>query len=80
MWVSGIIKSFYKNKDDKFNPKKYRPITIVSCIRTLFTAVLNVKLAEFSDEILLINESHCGFRSGYSTTDYMFVLQSFLKF
>ena len=80
MWVSGIIKPFYKNKDDKCNPKNYRPITIVSCIRKLFTAFLNVKLSEFSDEIILINESHCGFRSGYSTTDCMFVLQSFLKF
>ena len=31
-------------------------------------------LNEFSDEMLLINENQCGFRSGYSTTDCMFVL------
>jgi hypothetical protein len=30
IWVSGTIKPFYKNKGDKFNPKNYRPITIVS--------------------------------------------------
>ena len=53
MWVSGTIKPFYKNKGDKFNPKNYRPtcITIVSCFGKLFTAVLNARLSEFSDEI-----------------------------
>jgi hypothetical protein len=61
MWVSGTIKPFYKNKGDKFNPKNYRPITIVSCFGKLFTAVLNARLSEFSDEILLINENQCGF-------------------
>jgi len=51
MWVSGTIKPLYKNKSDKFNPKNYRPITIVSCFEKLFTAVLNARLSEFSDEI-----------------------------
>ena len=77
MWVSGTIKPFYKNKGDKLNPKKYRPITIVSCFGKLFTAVLDARLSEFSDEMLLINENQCGFRSGNSTTDCMFVLHSF---
>jgi hypothetical protein len=51
IWVSGTIKPFYKNKGDKFNPKNYRPITIVSCLGKLFTAVLNASLSEFSDEM-----------------------------
>jgi hypothetical protein len=55
--MSGTIKPFYKNKGDKFNPKNYRPIAIVSCFGKLFTAVLNARLSEFSDEMLLINES-----------------------
>jgi hypothetical protein len=79
MWVSGTIEPFYKNKGDKFNPKNYRPIAIVSCFGKLFTAVLNARLSEFSDEMLLIDENQCGFRSGYSTTDCMFVLHSFFK-
>ena len=70
----GTIKPFYKYKGDKFNPKNYRPITIGSCFGKLFTAVLNARLSEFSDEMLLIIENQCGFRSGYSTTDCMFVL------
>jgi hypothetical protein len=37
-------------------------------------SVLNSRLSEFSYEMLLIIENQCGFRSGYSTTDCMFVL------
>ena len=44
MWVLGTMKTFYKNKGDTFNPKNYRPITIVSCFGKLFTAVLNARL------------------------------------
>jgi hypothetical protein len=38
MWVSGTIKPLYKNKGDKFNPNKYRPITIVSCFGKLYSS------------------------------------------
>jgi hypothetical protein len=65
--------------NNELNSKKYRPITIVSCFGKLFTAVLNARLSEFSDEILLINENQCRFRSGYSTTDWMFVLHYFFE-
>ncbi|XP_063436376.1 uncharacterized protein LOC134717812 [Mytilus trossulus] len=39
-WVIGTIKTFYKNKGNKFDPKNYRPITIVSCVGKLFTSIL----------------------------------------
>ena len=48
-------------------------------LKSIFTAVLNARLSEFSDEILLINENQCGFRSGYSITDCMFVLHSIFE-
>jgi hypothetical protein len=44
-----------------------------------FPLVGNARLSEFSDEMLLINENQCRFRSGYSTTDCMFVLHSFFE-
>jgi hypothetical protein len=47
-WLIGMIKPIYKNKGDKFDPKNYRPITIVSCLGKLFTAILNERLTEFS--------------------------------
>ena len=47
-WLIGMIKPIYKNKGDKFDPKNFRPITIVSCLGKLFTAILNERLTEFS--------------------------------
>jgi hypothetical protein len=49
-WLIGMIKPIYKNKGDKFDPKNYRPITIVSCLGKLFTAILNethLKISSF---------------------------------
>jgi hypothetical protein len=40
-WLMGNIKPIYKNKGDKMDPKNYRPITILSCLGKLFTAVLS---------------------------------------
>ena len=63
----------------KFDPKNYRPITIVSCLGKLFTAIPNERLNEFSESFSGISETQSGFRQGYSTSDNMFTLQSFLE-
>ena len=67
---------YIKNKGDPKNVNNYRPITILSCLGKLFTAVLNSRLTDFlnSNETLL--ENQVGFRKGYETTDHIFVLQS----
>ena len=43
-WLIGMIKPIYKNKGYTFDPKIYRPITIVSFLGKLFTAILNERL------------------------------------
>jgi hypothetical protein len=56
---------------------------LVSCFGKLFTSNLCNRLTDFSDEILLLSESQCVFRKGYSTIDCIFVLNLFfdiLKF
>ena len=63
-WLIGNIKPFFKNKGDKMDPKNYRPITILSCLGKLFTAILSERLTKFSDEFLILNENQCGFRKG----------------
>ena len=78
-WLIGMIKPIYKNKGDKFDPKNYRPITIVSCLGKLFTAILNERLTEFSESFFVLSENQSGFRKGYSTLDNMFTLQSFFE-
>lgn len=69
----------YKQKGSCQDPKNFRPITIVSCLGKLFTAVLTERLSKFSDEFLIINENQCGFRKDYSTTDNLFTLYAFFE-
>jgi hypothetical protein len=56
-WLMGNIKPIYKNKGDKMDPKNYRPITILSCLGKLFTAVLHERLTQYSDDFFLLNEN-----------------------
>ena len=78
-WLIGMIKPNYKNKGDKFDPKNYRPITIVSCFGKFFNAILNGRLNEFSESLSVLSENQSGFRQGYSTSDNTFTIQSFFE-
>jgi site-specific DNA-cytosine methylase len=49
-----IIKPIYKNKGDQMDPKNYKPITILSCLGKLFTAVLSERLTKYSDDFLFV--------------------------
>ena len=53
-WSEGIILPIYKNKGSVSEPSSYRPITLVSCLGKTFTAILNNRLSQLSDEIELI--------------------------
>ena len=79
IWLIGNIKPIYKNKGNPFDPKNFRPITILSCLGKLFTAVLSERLCQFSDDSSLLNENQFGFRKSYSTTDSIFTLFSFFE-
>ena len=78
-WLEGKIRPIYKNKGDKSDPENYRPITILSCLSKLFTAVLNNRLTKFLDTYELLNENQAGFRKGYSTVDHIFALNSLIE-
>ena len=47
-WIEGIIRPIFKNNGDPKNPENYRPVTILSCFGKLFTAVLNLRLKQYS--------------------------------
>ena len=61
------------------NPENYRPITLISCFSKLFTSILNKRLNTYLEEFEILHENQAGFRSGYSTTDHVFVLHSLLE-
>ena len=43
-WLIGKIKPIYKNKGNASDPENYRPITLLSCLGKLFTALLKRKI------------------------------------
>ena len=71
IWQIGSIKPIYKNKSNPLYPKNFRPITILSCLGKLLTAILNESLRVFS-EVLLLEEIQFGFGKSYSTIDSIF--------
>lgn len=75
-WTTGIIKPVYKNKGSIEDPNNYRTLTILSCFGKLFTSVLNKKLSDYLENDKTIGEEQLGFRSGYSTIDGVFILNS----
>ena len=78
-WLEGTIRPIYKNKGDVKNVEMFRPITILSCLGKLFTALLNNRLTDFLDKNEQLLENQTGFRKGYGTTDHIFVLISLIE-
>ena len=75
-WLIGSIVPIFKNKGDKNDPQNYRPITLLSCIGKLFTAILNDRLNNYLEDYNLLNENQAGFRKKHSTVDHIFVLHT----
>ncbi|MCG8034442.1 MAG: reverse transcriptase family protein [Candidatus Thiodiazotropha taylori] len=78
-WAIGKIRPIYKNKGEVTDPNNYRPITILSCLNKLFTAVLNERLTNFLEDNNLLNENQAGFRKSYATTDHVFSLYALIE-
>lgn len=78
-WMKGKIKPIYKNNGDSSDPNNYRPITILSCLGKLFTALLSERLNAFLDESGILCENQAGFRKRYSTSDHIFVLHALIE-
>ena len=76
-WSTGMIIPIYKNKGDRLTPQNYRPITILSCLGKLFTAILNGRLNDYLEDLL--SENQAGFRKHYSTLDHIFSMHSLIE-
>ena len=77
-WTIGVIHPIFKNKGDSTDPLNYRPITLLSCLGKLFTAILNIRLEKYASDNNVINDYQSGFRKGFSTVDNMFVLNTLI--
>ena len=78
-WLEGVVIPIFKNKGDPKSPSNYRPITILSCLGKLFTAILNNRLTAFLDNNKILEENQAGFRKEYSCTDHIFTLHALFE-
>ena len=77
-YVGGNKESIYK-KGERNNPNTYKAITLVTSISKMFTKVLSNILTSWVEDNDIIDEAQAGFRSGYSTVDNIFSLQSVIQ-
>ena len=77
-WTSGIIKPIYKNRGSSIDPENYRPISLLSCMGNLFTAVLNTRLQKYIDNFEIMEPCQAGFRKGFAMIDNIFVLHNLI--
>ncbi|KAK3097138.1 hypothetical protein FSP39_006717 [Pinctada imbricata] len=78
-WGYGIIHPIYKKKGDPKNPESYRPITLTSALGKVFTSIIDTRLRNFANSQETISMAQAGFRKGFSTTDNIFCLYSFIQ-
>jgi hypothetical protein len=51
------------------SPYSVKGFTIVTCLGKLFTAILNARLNDYTEEFMILKENQSGFRQSYSTLD-----------
>ena len=68
-----------KDSSPSDDPDNYRGITLLSCVGKLFTAVVNQRLTLYFEGKGLIGDEQAGFRSGHSTLDNIYVLNSIVE-
>lgn len=59
-WVIGVIITLYKKKGTAKDPDNYRGITLLSCARKLFTAIINTRLTKYSDAVGIMGDEQAG--------------------
>ena len=77
-WATGIIVPIYK-KGDRSSPENYRAITLTNVMSKMFTYILNTRMSEWLQESELTSECQFAYKTGYSTTDAIFVLHGILS-
>ena len=77
-WGEGIIFPIYK-KGNKSQANNYRGITLLPIISKIYTRILHCRLLIWEENCAHLREEQAGFRKGYSTTDNIFILYTFIQ-
>ena len=73
----GLIVSLFK-KGDKKAPENYRGITLLDCIRKVFTKIISNRIYDFLEKKNFFEEGQAGFRRGRSCSDNVFCVSQIL--
>uniref|UniRef100_A0A8C1LN31 Reverse transcriptase domain-containing protein n=1 Tax=Cyprinus carpio TaxID=7962 RepID=A0A8C1LN31_CYPCA len=77
-WCEAVICPLYKNSD-KNDVENYRGISLLKVLGKIFTKILNTRLVHYAEMNNILFEEQAGYRSGYSTIDNIFILQSMVQ-
>ena len=77
-WVTSVIQPIYKSGNRNL-PNKYRGISLISCIRKLFTRIINDRLKKWAENSKVLCKEQFGFQKGKRTTDALFILTTLIQ-
>ena len=69
-WKKSKVVPLYK-KDDRLNPKNYRPVTIVPILSKVLERIIFNQVTEYLSANQLLHPNHHAFRAGFNTTTAM---------
>ena len=75
-WLDALICPIHK-KGPKNDPGNFRGVNLLSSVGKLFQIVFRNRLDHWAKDVLIDNQT--GFKSGYSTIDNIFVLNTLLQ-
>ena len=80
-WAQGLIFPIFKGgpKKDRFDPLKYRGITLLSVLGKIYASVLNERVTKWIEQKGVLVEEQAGFRKGRSTVDQLFILAEMIR-
>ena len=78
MWRNSIIVPIHKT-GARNDPSNYRGISLLNVMYKIFSNIIYDRLCKWSEIYNILDETQAGFRSGYSTTDNIFSLQSLIQ-
>ena len=72
-WTESIVMPLFK-KGDVNKPCNYRGISLCDISSKLYSTIINNRLQEWVEQNNIAGEYQAGFKTGYSTVDYVFTL------
>ena len=76
-WITDMLLPVHK-KGSKSSPKNYKGIMLLSCLRKLFTSLLNERLLNYTMSNNVLAREQIGFIKGNRINDDLIILHSLL--